>query len=119
MSGPEPPRAAISRRDRLRVSELVGLRRQDVELGVGAHVRCRGKGRKERCTPATGREPGLLVLAEDLSVVASTPLAQEWLSEMNLDQTATGELPPAIYMVAARLWARRRSFWKRLGQRRG
>src|SRR5262249_28424497 len=37
----------------LRVSELAGLRRQDVELGVGAHVRCRGKGRKERCTPTT------------------------------------------------------------------
>ena len=37
----------------LRVSELAGLRRQDVELGVGAHVRCRGKGRKERCTPIT------------------------------------------------------------------
>jgi integrase/recombinase XerD len=35
----------------LRVSELVGLRRQDVELGDGAHVRCYGKGRKERCTP--------------------------------------------------------------------
>jgi integrase/recombinase XerD len=35
----------------LRVSELVGLRRQDVVLGVGAHVRCEGKGRKERCTP--------------------------------------------------------------------
>jgi integrase/recombinase XerD len=37
----------------LRVSELAGLRRQDVELGVGAHVGCRGKGRKERCTPLT------------------------------------------------------------------
>lgn len=35
----------------LRVSELVGLRRQDIVLGVGAHVRCQGKGRKERCTP--------------------------------------------------------------------
>ena len=35
----------------LRVSELVGLRRQDLVLGVGAHVRCEGKGRKERCTP--------------------------------------------------------------------
>lgn len=35
----------------LRVSELVGLRRQDLVLGVGAHVRCDGKGRKERCTP--------------------------------------------------------------------
>jgi site-specific recombinase XerD len=35
----------------LRVSELVGLRCEDVVLGNGAHVRCRGKGRKERCTP--------------------------------------------------------------------
>jgi site-specific recombinase XerD len=47
----------------LRVSELAGLRRQDVELGVGAHVRCHGKGRKERCTPITkttaGGGPGL------------------------------------------------------------
>lgn len=35
----------------LRLSELTGLRQQDVWLGVGAHVRCEGKGRKERCTP--------------------------------------------------------------------
>jgi site-specific recombinase XerD len=35
----------------LRVSELVGLRCNDVELGTGAYVRCVGKGRKERCTP--------------------------------------------------------------------
>jgi integrase/recombinase XerD len=35
----------------LRVSELIGLTRGDVHLGRGAHVRCTGKGRKERCTP--------------------------------------------------------------------
>jgi site-specific recombinase XerD len=35
----------------LRVSEVIGLRCQDVVLGVGAHLRCCGKGRKERCTP--------------------------------------------------------------------
>ncbi len=35
----------------LRVSELIGLRCQDVALGTGAHLRCTGKGRKERCTP--------------------------------------------------------------------
>ena len=35
----------------LRVSELIGLRCQDVVLGSGAHVRCLGKGRKQRCTP--------------------------------------------------------------------
>ena len=51
----------IGRRDRtlllvavqtgLRNSELTSLRRQDVALGTGAHVRCLGKGRKMRCTP--------------------------------------------------------------------
>jgi len=35
----------------LRLSELTGLRREDVHLGTGAHVRVVGKGRKERCTP--------------------------------------------------------------------
>jgi len=35
----------------LRASELLGLRCQDVILGPTAHVRCLGKGRKERCTP--------------------------------------------------------------------
>jgi integrase/recombinase XerD len=37
----------------LRVTELIGLRIQDVVLGTGAHVRCLGKGRKERATPLT------------------------------------------------------------------
>jgi integrase/recombinase XerD len=35
----------------LRASELASLRRQDLQLGTGAWVRCEGKGRKERCTP--------------------------------------------------------------------
>lgn len=35
----------------LRSSEIIGLRRGDVVLGAGAHVRCEGKGRKQRCTP--------------------------------------------------------------------
>ena len=37
----------------LRLSELTGLQTQDVHLATGAHVRCSGKGRKERCTPLT------------------------------------------------------------------
>jgi site-specific recombinase XerD len=37
----------------LRVSELIGLRCTDVHLDVGAHVNCRGKGRKQRITPLT------------------------------------------------------------------
>jgi site-specific recombinase XerD len=35
----------------LRASELIGLFCRDVVLGRGAHIRCTGKGRKERCTP--------------------------------------------------------------------
>lgn len=60
----------IGRRDRtllivavrtgLRVSELIGLRRQDVVSGTGAHVQCTGKGGKRRATPL--REEAALVL---------------------------------------------------------
>lgn len=35
----------------LRASEIVGLNVRDIVTGAGAHVRCVGKGRKERCTP--------------------------------------------------------------------
>lgn len=35
----------------LRLSEMTGLRREDVICDTGAHVRVIGKGRKERCTP--------------------------------------------------------------------
>lgn len=37
----------------LRVSELIGLTRAVVHLGTGAHLSCRGKGRKDRVTPLT------------------------------------------------------------------
>lgn len=66
------PRTWLGRRDHaillvgiqtgLRVSELVGLRRADVVLTTAPHVRCRGKGRKDRCTPLT-REAVLLLRA--------------------------------------------------------
>jgi integrase/recombinase XerD len=37
----------------LRVSELIALRRQDLELSAPARVTCQGKGRKARTTPLT------------------------------------------------------------------
>jgi site-specific recombinase XerD len=56
-------RTWVGRRDRtlilvlvqtgLRVSELTELTIADVVLDAGAHVRCHGKGRKERITPLT------------------------------------------------------------------
>jgi site-specific recombinase XerD len=62
LSAPDPGRWE-GRRDRalmalavqtgLRLSELTGLNCADVLLGTGAHVRCTGKGRKQRCVPLT------------------------------------------------------------------
>ncbi|HEX8968563.1 MAG TPA: LuxR C-terminal-related transcriptional regulator [Chloroflexota bacterium] len=48
--------------------------------------------------------PGLLVLADDLSVVATTPAAERWLAEL-ADWPRRRELPQAIYGVSARLRA--------------
>jgi integrase len=72
----------LGRRDRLllqvagqtglRNSELTKLRRQDVQLGAGAHVRCLGKGRKARGTP----------LRSDVAAHLS-----EWLAEQPTDPT--------------------------------
>lgn len=55
------PETWIGRRDRallllaiqtgLRNSEITALRCKDVQFGIGAHLRCFGKGRKMRCTP--------------------------------------------------------------------
>jgi integrase/recombinase XerD len=44
----------------LRVSELASLTCADAELGAGAHLRCTGKGRKQRCTPLTKSTARLL-----------------------------------------------------------
>ena len=44
----------------LRVSELVGVRVADVVLAAGPHVRCEGKGRKQRCTPLTSETVAVL-----------------------------------------------------------
>ncbi len=44
----------------VRAAELTGLRCEDIVLGVGAHVRCEGKGRKNRCTPLGKDTVGVL-----------------------------------------------------------
>jgi site-specific recombinase XerD len=44
----------------LRLSEMTGLKREDLILGTGAHVRVIGKGRKERCTPIAKSTLGVL-----------------------------------------------------------
>ena len=54
----------------LRVSELTGLNRQDIHLGAGPHVRCHGKGRKDRATPLTTQ---------------TVKVMRTWLAELNPD----------------------------------
>lgn len=81
----------------LRNAEITSLRRQDVQLGTGAHVRCLGKGRKQRCTP----------LRPDVA----THLGQ-WLLEQPAEptspvfSTARGNAlsPDALQRLVARHW---------------
>jgi len=44
----------------LRVSELTGLDCGDITLGTGSHVRCEGKGRKQRAVPLTSQARAVL-----------------------------------------------------------
>lgn len=55
----------------LRVSEIIGLHAGDIVLGPGAHVRCQGKGRKERCTPLRD----------------AVALVRDWLREQHVGPT--------------------------------
>ncbi|MDQ2850771.1 MAG: site-specific integrase [Actinomycetota bacterium] len=50
----------------LRVSEIIGLDCADLTLGVGANVRCEGKGRKQRAVPLAAE---------------AQPLLQAWVTE--------------------------------------
>jgi site-specific recombinase XerD len=55
----------------LRVSELIGLDCGDVAFGTGAHIRCEGKGRKQRAVPLTA--PAQAVLTTWLAERAGRP----------------------------------------------
>ena len=57
---PRPRTLTLAIQTGLRVSELTALRRQDVHLRTGAHVRTNGKGRKLRATPLTTQTAAVL-----------------------------------------------------------
>jgi len=63
-----------------RVSEITGLRIEQVELRSGAHVRCHGKGRKERVVPLTRH---------------AAEVMRQWLKERHGD-------PPAVVFPSRR-----------------
>lgn len=65
----------------LRVSELTGLTCSDVCLGTGAHVRCEGKGRKQRAVPLT---------ADTEAVLANWLVERNGLRDEPLFPTRTG-----------------------------
>src|ERR687894_2248077 len=57
-------------------------------------------------TSSSSDGPGLLLLADDLSLVAITPAAEAWLAEVTeSDWRSSLELPDAVYAVGARLLA--------------
>ena len=55
----------------LRVSELTGLRRQDLEIGSGPTISCTGKGRKHRRTPLSA--PATAVLRAWITETTGSP----------------------------------------------
>jgi site-specific recombinase XerD len=85
----------------LRVSEVVGLRWQDVILGTGAHVRCTGKGRKTRCIPL--RKEVVAALRAWLREQNAPPVAALFPSARGVPMSRDGvEYLLAKHMTAAR-----------------
>ncbi len=92
---------AVATQTGLRVSELAGLRNKDVELGVGAHLRCIGKGRKQRCTPLTRETVAVLRTwmretggDPDLPLFPTrqgTPLSRDAVGDLVTKHTATAQ----------------------------
>jgi integrase/recombinase XerD len=64
----------------LRLSEITGLTLDSVSLSAGAHVRCEGKGRRERCTPLT---------------TSTVRVLKAWIKELARTQSAV--LFPSIH----------------------
>lgn len=56
----------------LRVSEIIGLKCSDVNLGTASYITCLGKGRKRRSTPLTKR---------------TAKIMKTWLSEQECDKS--------------------------------
>ena len=72
---------ALATQTGLRISELIGLNIADIHTGVGAHVHCLGKGRKERRTP---------LLPATLTVVRAWADEQGGTIDVPLFTTITG-----------------------------
>jgi integrase/recombinase XerD len=86
----------------LRVSELTGLKLHDVHLDTGPHLRCHGKGRKDRYTPLVTRTVTVLRawLAERggqdndplFPTSRGTPLSRDAVEHLVAKHTATAAI---------------------------
>jgi site-specific recombinase XerD len=86
----------------LRVSELTALTCADAELGTGAHLRCTGKGRKQRCTPLTKPTARLLrAWVADRGAAATDPLFPARTGG-RLSHDAVGDLLAKYVAIAAK-----------------
>lgn len=84
----------------LRLSELTGIKCGDVELGNGAHVRCTGKGRKQRCVPLTVATVGILrVWLRERSGLRDDPLFPTRTGRRLSDDAVEARM--AIYKASA------------------
>jgi site-specific recombinase XerD len=84
----------------LRVSEFTRLRVEDLVFGAGAHVRCLGKGRKERCTPLTRQT--VAVMRAWLAESRATHLAFPSQRAIPLSRDAVERLVSKYAAAAAR-----------------
>ena len=87
----------------LRASELISLRYRDVVLGTGAHVRCVGKGRKERSTPIRRETAKILKVWIGEHGNSDRPLFPSIRGE-RLSRDALEHLVRKHCLAAARTW---------------
>ncbi len=86
----------------LRLAELTALRIEDLALGTGAHVRCHGKGRKERCTPLSRATARLLRAWIAECGATGTDLVFQSLRRTRLSHDAVERLVSKYAQVANR-----------------
>ena len=85
-------------------AEAAYLAKLTPHLGEGLRTALLIGDAREAFLPPEG--PGLVLLADDLSLAAITPTAEGWLAEVAKSDWPTAlELPGAVYAVAARLLA--------------
>ena len=93
---------ALALQTGLRVSELISLSCGDIVFGTGAHVRCMGKGRKERATPM--RKDSVRVLRDWLTERGGAGIDPVFISNRNerLSRDAVEQIVYKHVLMASR-----------------